>query len=140
MEFRNLLVPVDFSESNQNAIEAAVRLAKKDDGTLTLLHVIETLAAFTFEEERDFYERLERRARSSMEELAEPIDLPPDRVGLEIVYGRRAVEVVSYAEREGTDLIVLSSHRVDPENPADNWATLSYSIAVLAQCPVLLVK
>ncbi|HVS15738.1 MAG TPA: universal stress protein [Thermoanaerobaculia bacterium] len=139
--FRKLLVPVDFTASNQAALAAAASLAAEPDGVeITLLHVIETLAGVTFEEEREFYERLEGRARAGMEELAARLDLPPERVRREVVYGRRAPEVVAYAEREGCDLIVLSSHRVDPQSAPGSWATLSYSIAVLALCPVLLVK
>jgi hypothetical protein len=38
------------------------------------------------------------------------------------------------------DLILLRSHPVGTDAPNRGWATLSYRVAVLAPCPVLLVK
>jgi universal stress protein A len=58
----------------------------------------------------------------------------------EIIYGSRAPEIVRYAMETGVDLIVLTSHRIDPEDPAVGWGTVSYKVGILSQCPVLLVK
>jgi nucleotide-binding universal stress UspA family protein len=57
-----------------------------------------------------------------------------------ILYGNRAAEIVRYAMETGIDLIVLSSHRIDPKDPATGWGTMSYKVGFLSQCPVLLVK
>jgi hypothetical protein len=40
----------------------------------------------------------------------------------------------------GVELIVLSSHRVDLQNPGAGWGTMSYKVGILSQCPVLIVK
>ncbi|NIQ57073.1 MAG: universal stress protein, partial [Gammaproteobacteria bacterium] len=48
-----------------------------------------------------------------------------------IRYGKRAPEIVEHAEEMGADLIVLSSHRVDREEPGLTWATISYKVAIL---------
>src|SRR5689334_12595107 len=40
---KNILVPVDLSETSLNAVEKAVALAKKHDALLHLFHVDETL-------------------------------------------------------------------------------------------------
>jgi nucleotide-binding universal stress UspA family protein len=58
----------------------------------------------------------------------------------EVVFGHRAPEIVRYAGEGESDLIVLKSHRIDLENPAAGWGTVSYKVGILAQCPVLLVK
>ncbi len=55
-------------------------------------------------------------------------------------YGKRAEAIVRYAENRDMDLIVLSSHKVDRDHPALGWGTISYRIAIVARCPVLLVK
>ncbi len=47
---------------------------------------------------------------------------------------------MDFAAEEDSDLIILSSHRIDLENPGSSWTTLSYKVAILAQRPVLLVK
>jgi hypothetical protein len=38
------------------------------------------------------------------------------------------------------DLVVMSSHVIDAEEPHKSWATLSYQVATFCPCPVLLVK
>lgn len=137
--FRKLLVPVDLTEKNRRAVEVARELALEAEGQVTLLHVIETLD-LPFEELEDFYGRLERQAQEVMGRLAEPLQAVGIPFREQVVYGKRAEEVVSWAEEEGVDLIILSSHRVNLEDPGAGWATLSYKVAILAQCPVLLVK
>ena len=62
------------------------------------------------------------------------------RVYHDLQIGKRAEAVVLYAEEKGMDLIVLSSHKVDRDHPALGWGTISYRIAIVARCPVLLVK
>ena len=138
--FNKILVPVDLTEANRAAIEIASQLASREDGTLTLLHVIEAIADAEFEEMEDFYQRLENKARKAMVDLAAPLNVTGRTVDQQITYGNRARQIVSYADERGTDLIVLSSRPVDPEKPEKIWISISHQVAVLARCPVLLVK
>lgn len=138
--FERVLVPVDLTEKNEQAVATAARLARLAGGSVTLLHVIETLE-LPFEELADFYQDLEAKAEPRMAQLAAPLVAEGfDEVDRVIIYGKRAEAVARYADEHGFDLVVLSSHRVDPEKPGLSWATLSYQVAILAQCPVLLVK
>ncbi len=137
--FQRLLVPVDLTAKNARAIEVARDLALETGGAVTLLHVIETLD-LPFDELRDFYGRLEDKALSAMDEAVEPLRAAGVEFDAQVAYGKRAEEIVRFAEETGAELIILNSHRVDLENPGAGWATLSYKIAILAQCPVLLVK
>ena len=34
----------------------------------------------------------------------------------------------------------MSSHKLDPENAAEGWGTISFKVGVLSHCPVMLVK
>jgi nucleotide-binding universal stress UspA family protein len=61
-------------------------------------------------------------------------------VDVEIVYGRRAEETLRFARANQTDLIVLASHPIDPSQPYRGLGTMSYRLAILAPCAVLLVK
>jgi hypothetical protein len=36
--------------------------------------------------------------------------------------------------------MILSSHKVDRDHPALGFGSISYRIAIVARCPVLLVK
>lgn len=137
--FQRILVPVDLTQKNTHAVETARDLAAESGGTVTLLHVIETLD-LPFEELEGFYARLEEKARRAMEEMAEPLQEAGLSFARPVSYGRRAEEIVDFAVEEDSDLIILSSHRIDLENPGSSWTTLSYKVAILAQCPVLLVK
>lgn len=139
--FTSILVPVDLTDSNRAAIEVASRLAATgDEGGVTLLHVIETIADAEFEDMKDFYQRLEEKARKAMVDLAAPLTVTGRQVDQQIVYGNRAREIVSYAQEHDTDLIVLASRQLDPEQPEKTWTSISHQVAVLARCPVLLVK
>ena len=139
MMFERILVPVDLTDKNRSAVETARDLALEGDGEVTLLHVIEMLDV-PFEELEGFYRELEEKAAAAMERLAEPLEAGGVEHTLQVVYGERAAEIVEFADEQAFDLIVLTSHRTDLANPAEDWATLSHKVAILAQTPVLLVK
>ena len=138
--FKKILVPVDLSDTHQQALEIAARLAGEGDGQVTLLHVVEVIPGLWVEEERDFYDRIETTARDHLSRLGRQLEDRHVPRREEIIFGNRAEEIVRYATETGVDLIVLSSHRIDLKNPGAGWGTLSYKIGILSQCPVLLVK
>jgi len=138
--FEKILVPVDLSDTHQQALEIAARLAGESRGQVTLLHVVEVIPGLWVEEERDFYDRLEAAARDQLSRLGRQLEEMHIPRREEIIFGNRAEEIVRYAMEAGVDLIVLSSHRIDLKNPGAGWGTLSYKIGILSQCPVLLVK
>jgi universal stress protein A len=131
---------VDLSDRHQQALAIATRLAKESAGEIILLHVIEIIPGLWLEEERDFYNRIEDLARDHLAKLGRSLEDHQGPRREEIVYGTRAEEIVRYATETGIDLIVLSSHRIDPHNPGQGWGTVSYKVGILSQCPVLLVK
>lgn len=137
--FRKILVPVDITPKNRRAVEVARDLALASGGGVTLLHVIETLD-LPFEELREFYDRLQDRATHDMEDLSGPLREAEVPFEGHVLYGERDRKIVEFATREGSDLIVLDSHRIEPGRPGRGITTLSYRVAILAPCPVLLVK
>jgi universal stress protein A len=138
--FRNILVPVDLSDRHQQAVDIAARFAQESGGRVTLLHVIEIIPGLGPEEEDDFYRRIEQVGRAHIAQLGRCLEQSHIPRREEIVYGSRAAEIVRYAMEADIDLIVLSSHRIDPQNPEAGWGTVSYKVGILSQCPVLLVK
>lgn len=139
--FRKILVPVDLTPKNAAAIELAAGLVERggDGAEVILFHVIETLDV-PFEELEDFYTRLEETARERMAVLAKPLRDAGIDVLQFVCYGKRVREIVSYAHDNEIDLIVIGSHRLDPEHVDRSWMTISHQIAVLAANPVLVVK
>ena len=114
-------------------------MAERFAARVTLLHVIETID-LPFEELEEFYGRLEAKAATALAELSLALEASDTDVTTHVAYGSRAAEIVRHAEADDVDLIVLSSRRLDPKNPSQNWATVSHKVAILAGCPVLLVK
>jgi nucleotide-binding universal stress UspA family protein len=141
--FRKILLPVDFTEKNEAAVTSAIEIAGRSDGEpseVTLLHVIETVEHIGFEEMADFYRSLETRASARLFAMEERFQQAGVRVHHDILFGKRAETIVRFAEEHGIDLMILSSHNVDREHPALGWGTISYRIAIVVRCPVLLVK
>jgi nucleotide-binding universal stress UspA family protein len=142
--FRKILVPVDFTDKNEPAFEAAQQTALHPDseqrGEIELLHVIETIEHIGFEEMADFYRGLETRAAAKLFALEERFRGAGIKTRSEILYGKRAETIIRHAEDREIDLVVLSSHKVDRDHPALGLGTISYRIAIVARCPVLLVK
>jgi len=137
--FQRILVPADLTERNREAVEMARGLVASD-GSICLLHVIETIPGVSVDEEKAFYEKLERKASAFLAQLGEPLGKAGIDWTAEVVYGSRAHAILDEAKRLDSELIVVRSHRIDSERSGQGFGTLSYQIGILAGCPVLLVK
>jgi nucleotide-binding universal stress UspA family protein len=145
--FRRILVPLDLTEKAAAALEkaSALALAARDAGAgdagVWLVHVIETIRDVDFDELRDFYEPIERRAQAKLEQYAAA--LADEGVEVEVVvrYGNRVREIAASAREADADLVLLGSHRVEHDGSSPGGlATISYQVAALAPCSVLLLK
>lgn len=138
--FRRILVPVDFTGKTLRVVRSAGRLAEALGGGITLLHVIERIDDDS-PALRKFYAGLETEARRKLRPLAEELAGKKVAVHAEIAYGNRVAEILRFAQENGTDLIVMSSHRLPLRRPTvESWGTISYKVGILSRCPVLLVK
>jgi len=140
MMFKNILVPTDLSERSLKALDIALRMSSKDQGKITLLHVIEIIEDADDNEFMDFYEKLKIRAQKKMVAMIKKYGHRPSDIRMEIILGNRAREIVKFAYQSNADLIVLSSHKIERLDPADGWATISYKVGILSHCPVMMVK
>ena len=141
--FRKILVPVDFTEKNEAALDSAAQIiggSAQEGSEVTLLHVVEIIEHIDFNEMSDFYRGLENRASAKLFALVERLEEKGVSARHEVLFGKRAETIVRYAEEKAADLMILSSHKVDRDHPALGLGTLSYAIAIVARCPVLLVK
>jgi nucleotide-binding universal stress UspA family protein len=138
--FKKILVPVDLTDKNAPALVYAAKLARLYKAKITLVHVIETVRNIPLREMKDFYKRLEKNSKQKMKTLSDRLEREEISVEQEIIYGNRTEEIVKFAQENRTDLIILSSHKVDLSHPAEGWGTISHKVAILASCPVLLVK
>jgi nucleotide-binding universal stress UspA family protein len=138
--FRRILVPIDLTEKSLAAVDLAYELTTHYGASVFLLHVIETVEHVQFDELKPFYQRLEASANKGLMEFSERFisqNLPVERA---LVYGHRTQEIINYAMANSIDLIIMASHRIDPDRPGHDWSSISYSVAVLSPCAVMLVK
>ena len=138
--FQRILVPVDLTAKSLSAVDLAYDFAKQSKAEVILLHVVETIEHVQFDDLKPFYDRLENSARKGLREFSERFVAEKMRVDQALVYGHRSQEIVDYAIANRADLIIMASHRIDPDRPGHDWSSISYAVAILAPCPVLLVK
>jgi nucleotide-binding universal stress UspA family protein len=137
--FRKIVVPLDLTRKHQKALQTTAELAGPG-GEVALVHVVELIHGLPVEEEKDFYNRLERVARAHLEHYAGPLRARNVTVRAEIFFGSRALEVLRFAQEIGADLVVLTAPAIEPGQPQVGLGSLSYKIGVFSPCPVLLVK
>jgi nucleotide-binding universal stress UspA family protein len=140
--FKNILVPTDFTEKSRESIEIAIKMASALAGkcNVTLLHVIEIIEGASYEEFESFYEKLRRRSEKKMDEMISLFSRQGVKLAKKILLGNRVKEILNFIDENGVDLVVLSSHKVDPKEGLQAWGTISYKVGMLAHCPVLMVK
>ena len=138
--FRHILAPIDFTDKNAAAMEVVDEIAVANHSRVTLLHVIETIDFVEGKELEDFYAMLEARSRQNLNAAANRFVEDGLVVHADVVYGKRAAEIVRYAKEQDVSLIIMSSRPVPLEAPIRGLGTLSQQVAILCHCPVLLVK
>ncbi len=138
--FQRILVPLDLSNRSQSVVDVAFGLAAQSKADVVLLHVIETVEHIQFDEMKEFYGRLEKSASVGLQELAADLEAKGINAERVVIYGKRTQEIVDFAVNNRVDLILMASHRIDPDRPGHDWSSISYAVAILAPCAVLLVK
>ncbi len=115
--YRHLVAAVDFSPHSEYAVARAMELARHYDAKLTLLHVVEYIAypyydydtpmtePYDFvDEEQQIYDIAVER----MEKLTAELDYA--KLHHEVLWGEPEQTVLTYAEAQNADLIVVGSH------------------------------
>lgn len=142
---RRVLVPFDFSEASRKALQVAKTfvpdLGMPDGGTVSVIHVITPppmtapgrLLRGPFDEERAIAQGF-GALREALADAGAPEFEPHVHVG-----SNSAEEIVKFAERERTELIVISSHA---RRGFDRWliGSTAERVVQLAPCPVLVLR
>ncbi|HZU98250.1 MAG TPA: universal stress protein [Planctomycetota bacterium] len=138
--FARILVPLDFTKRDRATVRTALLVAEASGGATTLLHVVYVPDEAALRDLDDLYRELVDKARVRLRRYAAPFRGKRLAVTIEVRLGKPLEEILGRARAEGADLIVLASHAVEPARPAPGWNTLSYGVAALCGCPVLLAK
>ena len=134
----HILVPTDFSNCSEAALQYAVKLARvREHGKVTLLHV-EPGVVPLFDEQLGTLEpnRLMNRIKLLEAERALGTDMPIED---HLMYGDPPGKIVEAAKDLQADLIVMGTHGRTGLNRALVGSTAE-SVLRSAPCPVILVK
>lgn len=138
--FKHILVPVSRVAEVDSALSLAVETLRHAQGDITLLHVVELVQDMPYEEFESFYSGLGQDSEEDLQTAKTHYQERGVEIKTRVVFGQRVKEILAFTEREQVDLIVLQSHPIDLTDPTRGWGTISYRVALLAKCPVMLVK
>jgi len=83
---------------------------------------------------------LEKRAQKQMSALIASYQGKAVQIIPRIAYGNRVEEILKFIKENEIDLIIMNSHKVEMNNPIQRWGTISYKVALLSDCPIMLAK
>lgn len=111
-----ILVPTDFSEYSQNALQYGCALAEKFEAELHLLHVLQDLVAMVpepglaFPPPGDYMQELQKSAELALESLPPAEWNYPGAVTRTTRTGPPFVEIIRYARDNDVDLLIMGTH------------------------------
>jgi nucleotide-binding universal stress UspA family protein len=113
IEFKHILVPIDFAESSEKALEAAIDLARRFGSDLTLIHVYETPVYFyggvTYAT-TDLFGPIEELARNQLEKTLREVQTKIPTAKAILGRGSPATEIVAAIVEVHPDLVVMGTH------------------------------
>lgn len=120
LDIKKILVPVDFSEGSQQALEYGIALAEKLGAQVTVLHVVDypppysQVEALTMvapaEGEVTFDTFLRKRAQEDMREFVKPYQEKGLQIPVEFESGAASDGIARAAGELGADLVVMGTH------------------------------
>jgi nucleotide-binding universal stress UspA family protein len=139
-----ILVPLDFSDPSNAALDVAADLAAKFGSELCLVHVVPMLpklpATVSIFKEGDYEQELHRNAEQRLMRLVQV--LAKKSIAARYVTGTAndvPMELIRTAEHEKADLIVIASHGVTGWNRFV-LGSVAEKVVHLAPCPVLILR
>jgi nucleotide-binding universal stress UspA family protein len=143
LEIHKILVPVDFSEHSQRALDEAIGLAKSFDAELHLLHCYQVhpqaVAPYGIVVPETFEHDIRMAALQRLSELRDKASAQGVRVKEHITAHFPGEEIVEMANRLGIDLIVMGTRGLTGLKHVLLGSVAERTIR-LASCPVLTVK
>jgi nucleotide-binding universal stress UspA family protein len=133
----HILVPTDFSAATRAAIDYAIRLAKPFKAQVHLLHVIELLESVG---EREALQELEKMISNGLKQWVNEFMGNGYKIPMHVIRCHHAADGISlFVEREGIDMIVMSTHgRTGLVRFL--WGSVAERVIGQVSCPVIAAK
>lgn len=140
---RQILCPVDFSPCARLALEFALSVAPKADGSVTALHVVEALDNEEELDRPEYIAELRRRqcqtAQQSVQELTASFGNGSGAIAQLVGLGRPHREILRHAAERHADLIVMGVRGRGPIDLTLFGSTTNHVVR-RATCPVVTVR
>jgi len=144
VQYRNILLATDFSESAREAAAHAAAIAGAAGATLHILHVIEEFSYWenfnlkTFPSP-DVLDELRSNARLALEDLFEAQEREGLSVETHVRNGKPFIEIIRAARDLEADVVVIGSHGVS--GLAETlFGSTAEKVVRKAPCAVLVVR
>ncbi|MFH1002936.1 MAG: universal stress protein [Chloroflexota bacterium] len=145
--YRHIMVPVDGSKLAECVLPHVAAIAQGCQITrVTFVRVVKPFHLYQGDEysiipeERERLEEAGRKvAREYLVKLTKPLHYGASEIGYEVLYGKESDQLTEFADKNGVDLIVISTHG---RSGISQWIWGSVTDRVLrSSCvPVLMVR
>jgi nucleotide-binding universal stress UspA family protein len=142
-QLKNILVPIDFSETSHKVLRYAVPLAEKFGARIVLVHVVEPRIypenLVIPAEIDEMNVRMLQAGRQMLGRLRRKTIADSIKSDVLVVLGKPYQEIVELAKSEKADLIVIATHGYTGLKHAFLGSTAE-RVVRYAKCPVLTVR
>jgi len=144
LSVKKILVPIDFSSHSKHALQHALAYAKQFTAELILIYVVEPTiypADLSFGQVAfpNFEKDLRNRGKEELDSLAQSVIGKAAKSKTLIRTGKPFLEILSVAEEEEVDLIIIATHgHTGVEHLL--FGSTAEKVVRKATCPVLVVR
>lgn len=141
---KNILVPTDFSECAKFAVNTAVDIAKKNDATIHLLHVVD-IPLTSYDVGMNTYENIPETmfmlnlAKENMTKLTKESVFEGVNITITVEFDLTYARISNEAKNKNADLIVMGSHGASGFQEFVIGSNAE-RVVRFSKCPVLTVK
>lgn len=143
VQFRKILVPVDFSSASRLGVDYALGFAQEFRASVVLFHSVFVPVyvlghEYTAREVSKLIADQEQYAGAEMEKLAREVSGKGPKVKTQVAFGSPVEQISDYVKKENVDLIITSTHGRSGLQRLIIGSTAEH-IVRHAACPVLVV-
>ena len=147
LQIKKILCPTDFGEHSYKALEMAKDMALKYSAELTVMHVVsevlpsspEPFVSLTPEDIERFDLEVKASAEKKIDKIVEQVKQEGLEVNPVLARGTVAGEIVNFAEKNETDLLVIATHgRTGVSRFV--FGSVAEKVIRISPCPVLVIN
>ena len=145
LSIKSVLVPTDFSDASEAALNYGKSMAEAFGASLHLVHVMEDLLAHAWAAEvyvasaPNLREEIERESRLRLETMLPEADRERMHARVALLAGSPFIEIIRYAKANDIDLIVMGTHGRGPIAHM-LLGSVAEKVVRKSPCPVLTVR